>query len=116
MLNIDFRDEKGVAVVDLEGFIDGGPASDALRELIKGRLTENQKAFLLNFQDVDWVNSRGVGVLVGAYASAQREDATVKLCGLSNRVNATFEACGVVPKMFEVYPDEEAGVCSFIEG
>ncbi len=113
MLNITTRDMAGVMIIDLEGQIDGGPESAKVHELIKASLNSGQKKFILNLTNVKWLNSLGAGILIAAYASAKRQEAALKLFGVSDRVEAVLRTCGLIPEVFEVYKDEGGASASF---
>jgi anti-anti-sigma factor len=113
MLNITTRDQGGVMIIDLEGQIDGGPQSVKVHDLIKESLGKGRKKFVLNMRNVRWLNSLGAGVLIAAYASAKRQDAILKVFGVGDRVEAVLKTCGLIPEVFEVYPDENGALQSF---
>ena len=113
MLNITTRDQAGVMIIDLEGQIDGGPLSARVHELIKQSLDKGQKRLVLNLKSVKWLNSLGAGVLIAAYASAKRQNASLKLYGVSDRVETVLRTCGLIPEVFDVYPDEKGALESF---
>jgi anti-sigma B factor antagonist len=113
MLNITTRDQAGVMIIDLDGQIDGGPLSMKVHEIIKQNLEKGQKKLVLNMQNVKWLNSLGAGVLIAAYASAKREDAALKLFGITDRVETVLKTCGLIPEVFEVYKDESGALGSF---
>jgi len=113
MLNITTRDQAGVMIIDLDGQIDGGPLSMKVHELIKQNLEKGQKKLVLNMQNVKWLNSLGAGVLIAAYASAKRQDAALKLFGITDRVETVLKTCGLIPEVFEVYKDENGALRSF---
>ena len=113
MLNITTRDQGGVMIIDLDGQIDGGPLSMKVHELIKQNLDKGQRKLVLNMLNVKWLNSLGAGVLIAAYASAKRQDAGLKLFGISDRVETVLKTCGLIPEVFEVYKDEKGALESF---
>jgi anti-sigma B factor antagonist len=113
MLNITTRDQAGVMIIDLEGQIDGGPLSAKVHELIKQNLDKGQKRFVLNLKNVKWLNSLGAGVLIAAYASAKRQNAGLKLYGITDRVETVLKTCGLIPEVFDVYADEKDALESF---
>ncbi|HVO76698.1 MAG TPA: STAS domain-containing protein [Candidatus Bathyarchaeia archaeon] len=113
MLSITTRDKGGVMILDLEGQIDGGPLSTRVHEIIKQSLDKGQRQFVLNLKNVKWLNSLGAGVLIAAYASAKRQNAALKLYGVSDRVDTVLKTCGLIPEVFDVYPDENGALESF---
>jgi anti-anti-sigma factor len=113
MLNIATREKGGVTVIDLNGQIDGGPQSAKIHELIKQNLEQGKKQFVINLLDVKWLNSLGAGILIAAYASAKRENAALKVFGVSDRVETVLKTCGLIPEVFEVFADEASALKSF---
>lgn len=113
MLNIAVRDKGGVTIIDLDGQIDGGPLSAKIHELIKQNLEKGQKKFVLNLKNVKWLNSLGAGVLIAAYASAKRENASLKVFGVTDRVETVLKTCGLIPEVFDVFVDEDGALKSF---
>jgi anti-anti-sigma factor len=67
----------------------------------------------LNLTDVKWLNSLGAGILIAAYASAKRQNAALKLFGVTDRVETVLKTCGLIPEVFDVYKDEKAALESF---
>jgi len=113
MLTVKDRSESGVKIFDLEGQIDGGPESEKLHETIKENLGKGQKRFILNMEEVRWLNSLGAGILIAAYASAKREEAILKLLRVSDRVGIVLKTSGLIPEVFEVYDSEKDALESF---
>jgi anti-anti-sigma factor len=113
MLNIATREKAGVTIIDLDGQIDGGPLSAKVHELIKQNLAQGKKQFVLNLAKVKWLNSLGAGILIAAYVSAKRENAVLKVFGVSDRVETVLKTCGLIPEVFEVFADEDGALKSF---
>ncbi len=113
MLTIATREKGTVTIIDLDGQIDGGPQSAKVHELIKQYLGQGKKQFIINLKDVKWLNSLGAGILIAAYASVKRENAALKVFGVSDRVETVLKTCGLIPEVFEVFADEDGALKSF---
>ena len=113
MLTLQTRLEGGVAILDLDGNLDGGPETRRVQDLVKELLGEGQRRIVLNLSGVPWANSLGVGVLIAAFASARREEASLKFVGLSDRVEMVMRALRLIPDVFETYADEAEAMRSF---
>jgi anti-anti-sigma factor len=107
MLTVTKRMHGDTALIDLSGAIDGGDSCREIHEAIKGNLDEGHRKFVLNLSEVEWINSLGVGFLVAASVSAARESATVRLFGLSPRVDTLLRSSGVVPHVWKDFADEQ---------
>jgi anti-sigma B factor antagonist len=106
------RDNTGVAVVDLSGRITLGEGSALLRETIKGLAATGKKKIILNLADVDYIDSAGIGELVGAYTTVRNVDGELKLLNLTKRVKDLLQITKLVT-VFDVQTEEWTAIHSF---
>ena len=103
-----------VIVLHLQGPITLGEGTRKFRELIQEKLAGGKKNILLNLAEVYYMDSSGLGELVTAYTTAQRQGARLKLMKLSPRVRDLVQLTKVY-QVFEVFNDEDSAVRSFAE-
>jgi len=111
-LTIVSRELKGVAVLDLKGRITLGEGSVQVRDAIRGLVAKGKKSILLNLGDVNYIDSSGLGELVGAYTSAKNQGADLRLLKLSQKVHDLLQLTKLYT-VFDVYDDESLAVASF---
>jgi anti-sigma B factor antagonist len=104
------RERDGVAVVDLYGDIDAG-ADDALEQAYAAAKNGDAPTVLLNFADVDYINSTGIALIVGLLARARTDRTRVLSAGLSEHYREIFEITRLADFM-QLYPDEETAVAT----
>jgi len=63
---------------------------------------DTSRALLLDLSGVPYVDSAGIGVLVGAYVSRQRNGRILALVGVTDRVRTTLNVTQV-EKLFQFY-------------
>jgi anti-sigma B factor antagonist len=114
-LEIAVRKVGKVAVVDLSGRITLGEASGRLRDAIKDLVTNNGKDILLNLASVTYIDSSGLGELVGAFATVSNRGGRLKLLGLQPRVHELMHITKLYT-VFEIFADEEPAFRSFRGG
>lgn len=99
-LLITYGKVNDVAVVWLAGRIVLGKESSALREKVKGLFEEGYKKVVLNFDEVTYIDSAGLGALVALYYSGNLCGASLRLCHLGakfkdllylTRLNVVFQ-------------------------
>ncbi|HVP42836.1 MAG TPA: STAS domain-containing protein [Terriglobales bacterium] len=103
-----------VMIVDCSGRLVFGEETTLLRDTVK-ELLVGSKQVVLNLAHVTYIDSSGVGTLVGLYASAKAAGAAVKLAALSARVRDVL----VITKLgtiFEVHGSAEEAAGSFSGG
>ena len=111
-LKMTQREVDGVTVVALHGRIVLGEESSVLREIVKRLLAEGKKNTVLNMENITFIDSAGLGMLVTSHHTAKKEGASMRLCHLST----TFKALLKITKqltVFEVFDTEAAAVASF---
>ena len=101
-----------VAIVDLSGKITLGENTGILRDELKSVLAQGNKNIILNMKDVSYVDSAGLGELVGAYTTATNAGGAVKLLHLQGKMRDLMQ----ITKLFTIFPtfdDEQQAVSSF---
>lgn len=111
-LQIQQRSNDEVAILDLAGRLTMGQDSVTLREKVRTLLADGSKRILVNLEGVSYVDSAGLGELVSAFATAKREDASLKLLNLTERVHDLLQMTKLLT-IFETFETEEAAVRSF---
>jgi len=106
------RDVGDVAIVDFSGKITLGEGSAMLRKMVRDLVTAGRRKILLNLADVDYIDSSGIGELVGAYTSVRSASGELKLVYLTKRVHDLIQITRLFT-VFDVQPDEAAAVSSF---
>ncbi len=110
-LKISTRTLHGVMIVDCSGRLVFGEESASLREKVKKLLAQSPK-LVLNLNDVNQVDSGGLGTLVSLFTTARNAGGTLKLASLNQRVGDLLQITKLVT-IFEVFDDEEKAAKSF---
>ena len=103
------RHSGNVAIVDLSGRITLGEGAGLLRGTIKDLVTAGQNKILLNLKDVSYIDSAGLGEMVGSYASVTHQGGDIKLLNVPSKVVDLLQ----ITKLFTVfatYTDEDEAV------
>ena len=101
-----------VCVLSPEGKIVIGDEVAALREKIKEVLDGGQKNILVNLANVSYIDSTGVGALVGSFTTIRNQGGQMKLSNLSQRVKDILLVTKLLT-VFDVYENETEGARSF---
>ena len=118
-LKYNVRQTSDVAILDLNGRLSLGEAlafgpgsglvlSETIRELAK----KGQKKILLNLAGVTYVDSSGVGQLVGALTTARNQSGDIKLLKPSVHVLDLLKTTKL-DGLFDIHEDETAAIQSF---
>ncbi len=113
-LTIETRVADGITIVSCHGRIILGEEASALRETLK-HLLSSTRQIVLNLSGVNYIDSSGLGTLVGVYSSARAGGADIKLAGLGQRLRDTLSITKLVT-VFEVYDSEQQAIAAFRRG
>lgn len=106
------RQTGSVTVVDLSGQIKLGEGTAVLRDTVKDLLGKGQKKILLNLDDVNYIDSIGVGELVSAFTSVRNQGGELKLLHLTKKVRDVLQITKLYT-VFQVLDDETAAIAAF---
>lgn len=104
----EVRLQPAATVIDLHGEINGN-ADEQLNRAYAEAAAGGPSAILLNFQDVSYINSTGIALIVGLLAQARKSGTTLLTCGLSDHYLEIFEITRLVDFM-KVFPDERSAM------
>jgi anti-sigma B factor antagonist len=100
------RHRAGASVVDLHGQIDVG-ADGPLAAAYAEAAGQGPGAIVLNFEDVDYINSTGIALIVGLLARARKERHPISACGLTDHYREIFQITRLSDFM-GIYSDEDS--------
>lgn len=98
--------DPGVTVIDVRGDIT--PASEQALMGAYGE-TNGASAVVMNFSDLDYMNSGGIGLLVTLLVRAQRQKQQLLAFGLSDHYRQIFELTRL-DDVISIHPDEAAAL------
>ena len=78
-LEMNQREDDGVTVVDLRGRLVQGPEATALRERFNELEKAQVKNVILNFKQIYFIDSTGLGMLVAVHAHMEKAGGTVEI-------------------------------------
>jgi len=106
------REVSGVTIIDVSGRITLGESNMALREHVNKAIDGGSKNILLNLAELNYMDSSGVGTLVGCYTSAQNRGAKLKLLNLTKKMTELLAITKLLT-VFDTFDDEQKAVSSF---
>lgn len=101
-----------ISIVDLDGKITLGESTGILRDNLKSLLAQGSKNIILNMAGVGYVDSAGLGELVGAYTTAQGQGGTVKLLHMQTKMKDLMQVTKL-HTIFAAFEDEQEAIASF---
>jgi anti-sigma B factor antagonist len=111
-LNISERQAGDITILDLDGKVTIGEGSVALRSAIRRLLGEGKNKILLNLGSVGYVDSSGIGELVSSFTAVSKEDGTLKLLNLTQKIQDLLAITKLLT-VFDVFDNEGDALSSY---
>ena len=109
--NVNVRGVGSVSVIDLKGYLDAHTAPD-LENAFNMLLEENKYKVVVNFNDLTYISSAGLGVFM-AYVETMRENSgDIKFSNMKESVYSIFDLLGF-PVLYEFFKHEADAVTKF---
>lgn len=107
-IQMSSRDVDGVTILDLKGRLMLGEGTNMLREGVRACLNHSQKV-IINLGGVEYIDSAGLGELVGCHAAATGRGAKLALLNVSEKIHGILKITKLY-SVFDVYKDEKTAV------
>lgn len=105
-LGLDVSDNNGVSVLTVRGEVDVYTAP-RLRERLVEMASEGKYRVIVDLEQVDFLDSTGLGVLVGGLKRLRTHDGDLQLVCTQHRILKVFEITGLT-KVFSIFDSVEA--------
>ena len=103
---------EDVNVIFLEGSLKGGSEVTKLHSAIKACLDNKTHKIIIDLEEVHWMGSVGIGILICCLTAVKNAGGEMKLSRLSHKVKDLLRITKL-EKIFDIYPDVETAVQSF---
>ena len=111
-LRMTTREVNGASVLALEGRIVLGVEGDALRVELQNLVHEGKKKMVLNMNNIEYIDSAGLGTLIEAHLNAKSQGASLKLCHLGSKLQEVLRITRLAT-VFQVCNTEAVAIASF---
>ena len=109
-LKLGHHGKDGTEVVDVEGEIDITSAP-RLRELLIDLVSQNHYQIVVNLEKVGFLDSTGLGVLVGGLKRVRAHDGSLDLVCTREQILRLFRITGLT-KVFGIYETVDQAIAS----
>ena len=111
-MELDVHEARGITVLALQGRITMGEGEIALREAVSDLLETGTRNIIIDLGKVTFIDSFGIGQLIGCFVTVTNQGGLLKLCDLSSRMSSILQITKL-NTVFEVYPSEAEAMDSF---
>ncbi len=106
------HEKNGVIVITINGDMVGGPGARQLTEQLRSHIQSGAKNFILNMEKVHFINSSGLGILIGGLSTVREGGGNLKLLNAGKKIIDLLRITKL-EGVFEVYQSEEEALAGF---
>ena len=111
-MEISERNDGKVTILALTGKVTLGEGDLLLKDKLHSLLNQGRKDVLLNLAQVSYVDSAGLGAIVGAYTTMTREGGSLKLANVTKKLQDLLSITKLLT-VFETFDSEDEGLRSY---
>jgi anti-sigma B factor antagonist len=111
-LEVTERTVDGVVILDLDGRLVMGDEASQVRTRFAQAASSDDKNLLVNLQDVAYIDSTGLGMLIVGHSAMREVGGFMKLLHLSKR-HLQLMVISKLTTVFEIFDDEQQAINSF---
>ncbi len=106
-MEIRAREEDNVVIFYIRGEIRRSEVVEVtLHQLVKDHLDDGKRKILLNFREVDFIDSFGVGEILASYISVHNLGGKLSIAEISERLYRVFQVT-MLTKVLDIHDSEE---------
>jgi anti-sigma B factor antagonist len=109
------RRSGNIVILDMHGAISLGESREKFARVMEDLFQEKDRNVLVNFSGINYVDSTGIGELVGYLNKFIENNRQLKLLRPHDRIRKLLEITKL-DTMFQIYYDEEEALKSFTKG
>ena len=111
-MGFTMKEIDDIAVITVKGNLMGGNETIEIHEKVKELIEQGTKKLVIDLAHVKWMNSSGLGTLMGCLTSLKNADGELKLSGVTEKVKSLFMITKLIT-LFETYDTPEDALKAF---
>lgn len=109
--NVSHNEIEGINILSLSGFLDAHTAP-ILEDKISNIIKAGYNKILINFSDLDYISSAGLGVFMAFIEELRQSGGDIKMAAMKPKVYNIFDLLGF-PLLFDIEKTEQDALSKF---
>jgi anti-sigma B factor antagonist len=111
-MKIKVNERYEAVVVEIKGNVMGGDDTKEFNELLHKLIDEGKKNLVVDLADVKFMNSSGLGMMIGGLTTMKKAGGNMKLARITEKIESLLIITKLIT-IFEFYDNIEDAVKSF---
>ena len=113
-MSVKEKIDGDICIIGVSGNLMGGPETTAVHDKVREIVGKGHKKLVIDLAKVKWINSSGLGVLMGSMTTMKNADGEMKLANVSDRIQSLFMITKLIT-IFETYDSTDKAIGSFMK-
>lgn len=113
-MNYDINERYNCVVIEFSGDLKGGPDASDFNDDLHGLIEEGKKQVIADLSSVKFMNSSGLGILIGGLTTMRNAGGNLKIAGADKRIESLLMVTKLLT-VFDSYRTLEEAVESYQE-
>ncbi|MGB9665144.1 MAG: STAS domain-containing protein [Ignavibacteria bacterium] len=109
--NLSQKSFEDINIIELKGYLDAHTAP-RLEEAISNLVNNNQCKIVVNFSELNYISSAGLGVFMAFIETVRSKGGDIKFTAMNDKIYNIFDLIGF-PKIYEFYKTDEEAIQRF---
>ncbi len=93
------KELNGVVVLEMAGKVMGGPDANLLSEKLHQLVDQGKTKVVADLANVSWMNSSGLGILIGGLTTMRNNKGDLKLANVTERIQSLL----IITKLITIF-------------
>lgn len=111
-MNYDINEKYNCVVIELKGKVMGGPDAKTFRKDLDELIEEGKKNVVIDLSKVKFMNSSGLGILIGGLKKIDDAGGDLKICGATDRIESLLMVSQLT-KIFDDYDTLDEALAAY---
>lgn len=113
-MNYEVSERYNCIVLKFSGKLMGGPDATEFNDALHEFIEEGKKQIVADLSDVSFMNSSGLGILIGGLTTMRNADGDLRIAGADKRIESLLVVTKLIT-VFDHYRSVEEAVESYQE-
>jgi anti-sigma B factor antagonist len=106
------RESKGITIIELTGNVMGGPDATSLNDQLHKLIDANKKKVVVDLDEVKFINSSGLGMLIGGLTTLRNSGGEMKLARASKKIEDLLKMTKL-STVFDIHKTVNEAIAAF---
>lgn len=111
-MTVKEKESNGIVILELSGKIMGGPDASLLNDKLHELIDKSQTKVVIDLGGVNWMNSSGLGILIGGLTTMRNNKGELKLANVTDRIQSLLMITKLLT-VFETHDTVDKAIASF---